>query len=172
MTDVVRVRFSKYDGSPHWAFDMERMGEDEHGVWLWAPAGTVLRRGTDREIRTKAGFIKVITPGLWWSAVWNDGAGWSDGTIDVYVDIATPGLWDGNTVRMVDLDLDVIRRRDGSVEIDDEDEFDEHRTLFGYPDHVVDKARTVAARLAVAAERREDPFGTVGERWLEVARGR
>jgi protein associated with RNAse G/E len=58
------------------------------------------------------------------------------------------------------------------VEIDDEDEFEEHRALFGYPDHVVDKARTEAARMAIAVEMRTEPFGSVGEQWLEVGRGR
>ncbi len=168
--DMVKVRFSKWGGTPHWAFDMERLGEDKHGVWLWAPAGTVLRRGFDKTIHVQQGFVKVITHDRWWTAVWNVGPGVGDRLIEVYVDVITPAVWDGATVRMVDLDLDVIRRHDGSVEIDDEDEFEEHRVVFGYPDHVVDKARTETARLAIAVERREEPFGLVGERWLEVGR--
>ena len=149
---------------------MARIGEDRHGAWLWAAAGTVLRRGSDKTIRVEEGFVKVITPGRWWTAVWNVGPGFGDRSIQIYVDVITPAVWEGDTVRMVDLDLDVIRRRDGTVEVDDEDEFDEHRVLFGYPEHVVDKARTETARLALAMERREEPFGSVGERWLEVGR--
>lgn len=34
---------------------------------------------------------------------------------------------------MVDLDLDVVRRFDGSAEILDEDEFAEHQVRYGYP---------------------------------------
>ena len=33
---------------------------------------------------------------------------------------------------MVDLDLDVIRMRDGGI-LDDEDEFAEHQVRYGYP---------------------------------------
>ncbi len=149
---------------------MERIGEDEHGVWLWAPAGTELRRGADKTIQAERGFVKVITPNRWWTAVWNIGPGFGERAIEVYVDVITPAVWDGNTVRMVDLDLDVIRRSDGTVEIDDEDEFEEHRVKFGYPDHVVDKARTETARLAIAVELRTEPFGSVGTQWLEVGR--
>jgi protein associated with RNAse G/E len=168
--ETIRVRFSKWNGSPHWEFDMERIGEDEHGVWLWTPAGTELRRGAEKTIHVERGFVKVITPNRWWTAVWNVGPGNGGRSIEIYVDVITPAVWEGDIVRMVDLDLDVIRRRDGTVEIDDEDEFEEHRVTFGYPDHIVDKARTETARLAIAVERRDEPFGSVGERWLEVGR--
>ena len=40
----------------------------------------------------------------------------------------------------VDLDLDVVRRTDGTVYVDDEDEFAEHRVSFGYPPEVVELA--------------------------------
>jgi protein associated with RNAse G/E len=168
-SDPVHVRFTKWDGQAHWAFDMERLGEDEHGTWLWAPAGTELRRGAGRRIVTGHLFVKVITPGGWWTAIWNDHG---HPSIGVYVDVISPAVWDGDTVRMVDLDLDVIRRPDGSVEVADEDEFDEHRIRYGYPPHVVDRARAVTARVAIAVERRDEPFGTAGDRWLEAARGR
>jgi len=166
---TVHIRFTKWDGTAHWAFDMEHVGDDEYGTWLAASPGTELRRGEGRRIITGGGFVKLITPGGWWTAIWNEPGHRS---IDVYVDIITPAVRDGDTVRMVDLDLDVIRHRDGTVTVADEDEFDEHRILFGYPEHVVAKARAVTARVAIAVERRDEPFGAVGERWLEVGRGR
>ena len=172
MSEVVQVRFSKWDGTPHWAFDMERLGEDDHGLWLWAPAGTDLRRGTEAPTSAKHGFVKLVTPGQWWTALWNEGSPFDGRSIHTYVDVITPAVWDGDTVRMVDLDLDVVRRSDGTVEVDDEDEFHEHRTAMAYPDHIADKARTETARLAIAVERGAEPFGSVGDRWLAAARGR
>ena len=172
MTEAVSVRFSKWDGRAHWAFNMERLGVDEHGVWLWAPAGTELRRGSEVPIQANHGFVKVIADGKWWTGIWNDGSRTDGRSIWTYVDVITPAVWDGDTVRMVDLDLDVVRRSDGSVEVDDEDEFEEHKVAFDYPQHVVDRARTEAAQLVLAVEQGTEPFGTVGERWLEVSRGR
>jgi uncharacterized protein len=50
---------------------------------------------------------------------------------------------------MVDLDLDVVRRFDGSAEILDEDEFAEHQARYGYPPEVTGHAeRAASARLA------------------------
>ena len=169
---MVRVRFSKWDGSDHWAFDMARLGTDDHGVWLWAPAGAELRRGSEAPIKAQHGFVKLIAAGQWWTGIWNDGPRDDRRSIHTYVDVITPAVWDGNTVRMVDLDLDVVRRRDGSVEVDDEDEFEEHKVAFGYPEHVVDRARAATAQLVLAIERGTEPFGEVGDRWLEVSHGR
>jgi len=35
------VRFRKYDDSLHWHATLRRLGEDEHGIWLGAAAGTL-----------------------------------------------------------------------------------------------------------------------------------
>ena len=88
---------------------------------------------------------------------------------ELYVDISTPAQWDGDTVRLIDLDLDVARRRGGGVEIHDQDEFEDHQVLYGYPDHIIDKVRTETARIAAAVEARADPFGAVAEAWLDTA---
>ena len=60
--------------------------------------------------------------------------------IDLYVDMTTPPAWDGDVLRAVDLDLDVVRGRTGRVWVDDEDEFAAHRGPYGYPTAVVDLA--------------------------------
>ena len=151
---------------------MWRLGEDEHGVWLWAPAGTELRRGSEAPIEAKHGFVKVVAAGQWWTGIWNDGLQTDGRSIRTYVDVITPAVWDGDTVRMIDLDLDVVLRSDGSIEVDDEDEFEEHKVAFGYPQHVVDRARAEAAQLVLALEQGREPFSAVGEGWLEVSRGR
>ena len=67
---------------------------------------------------------------------------------------------------MVDLDLDVIRTRDGDLLLDDEDEFDQHRVLLGYPADVVELARGTAERLMMAGAAGHEPFGEAGGRWL------
>lgn len=67
---------------------------------------------------------------------------------------------------MVDLDLDVILGRDGSLVLDDEDEFDKHRVTLDYPADVVARARRAAANLMAAAADGQEPFGSAGTGWL------
>ena len=69
---------------------------------------------------------------------------------------------------MVDLDLDVIRLRDGTVLLDDEDEFAEHRVLYGYPEDVVERALATSRDLLESVRERRPPFGPIPEKWLDV----
>jgi len=166
------VEFSKWDGTRHWHYEMLMLGEDAHGRWLGAPAGTPVQRGDEPAMPHPHGFVQLIPTGSWWTAIWNAGR---QGRFEVYADIGTPAGWDGDVVRMVDLDLDVVRLRTGEVTVLDEDEFTEHRRRFGYPARVVDAARNAAARLVLAMESEREPFDAVGRSWLarldEVAPG-
>jgi hypothetical protein len=164
----VAIDFRKWPDRRHWQFTMHRLGEDEHGLWLWAPPGMTYQRGDEPPKRSQSVFIKVITIDEWWSAVWNDGAL----AHEIYVDVATPPKWNGDRVTMIDLDLDVIRHRDGRVTVEDEDEFLAHQVEYEYPPHLIDRARTATAQIAVAVARRDPPFDDTGEAWLEKAKQR
>jgi uncharacterized protein len=60
-----------------------------------------------------------------WIASWN-GPGETD--ISIYVDATTEPSIHADVVSAVDLDLDVVQLRDGTVRVLDEDEFAEHQT--------------------------------------------
>ena len=162
--DKVQIDFRKWDGSRHWQFVMRRLGEDEHGLWLWSPPGSDMQRGHEPVRRSRAVNVKLIPDGKWWTAIWT----WQQ-KADLYVDIITPPAWNGSTVTMVDVDLDVVRWSDGRVEIADEDEFEQHRVAMEYPPRLVDTARATTARIALAVEERHEPFGAVGEAWMAKA---
>lgn len=164
MRRPVVVQYFKHPGDLHWRHDMVYLGEDEHGTWLGGPAGTVVQRGTEPARRWPYPFVQLITLGRWWSLQFN-----GDHHPDywLYVDVVMPARWVGDDrVEMVDLDLDVVRRSDGSVEVLDEDEFLDHSQRFGYPPQVIDRARASAAELVLHIGSGREPFGTVGEAWL------
>jgi protein associated with RNAse G/E len=58
----------------------------------------------------------------------------------------------------VDLDIDVIRRRDGTVEVLDRVEFERHRRELGYPAHLVDDVERAAAEVEAAVRSHQEPF--------------
>lgn len=153
------VDYRKWPDLPHWRHEMELLGEDEHGVWLGAVPGGLVAKGEEPPIELEHAFVQLFRPGAWWTAIFNSG-----GTFRIYVDVVTPPRWSERRVTMVDLDLDVALRADGTVELLDEDEFAEnaHR----YPEVVVDRARTTAARLVLALERGEEPFTGSAASWL------
>lgn len=159
---MIKVEFLKHPDSLHWNYEAELLGEDEFGVWLGVPAGSILRKGRSATKTMQGSFVQSIAPGRWWTMVRNEGHRASH-----YVDIITPAVWERpDLVTMVDLDLDVVRFNDGAVIIEDEDEFHIHRVSLGYPDFWVDKARVTAAEVHLAVEARNEPFGDVADEWL------
>ena len=159
----VRVAFTKWDQRPHWEFDALRLGEDEHGVWIGAPAGTRLTR-PGVEFVPDYDQVALVPRGQAFEATFNaPGAPCS-----VYVDITTPPVWDGDTLRMVDLDLDVVRGWTGRVWVDDEDEFAAHRVRFGYPEEIVALAVESCTDVCRRVRSAVPPYdGLTAQRWLD-----
>lgn len=91
--------------------------------------------------------------------------------LSVYLDIATPPEWDGSRLIFIDLDLDVICRLDGTVEIIDQDEFEENRLLYGYPDDLVEAAIAAADPALALLRTGAKPFDETAEGWIQKAFG-
>lgn len=164
---VVEHATEKWGGRPHYRGVVHLLGEDEHGTWLWGPAGRVIYRGDEPLFTTEQDALTVIIPGEWWTPAWWIG----HPQIAVYVNINTPAVWEPERVVATDMDLDVVRFCDGRVEIVDDDEFRTHRRQFGYPSDVVatvERKTTRAYDLVVA---NEPPFdGTAAAAWAARAR--
>jgi uncharacterized protein len=161
--DDVSVVFRKYDGSLHWHMTMRRLGEDGHGVWLGAQAGASAQRADEPPITFGFAHVQLLPRDAWWTAVFNA----PPSRTEIYCDVTTPPTWPSpNEVTMIDLDLDVIRRRTGLVEVDDEDEFAEHQVTYGYPIGVVAKATEVTRWLTGALSDSTEPFASAYREWL------
>ena len=160
---LVNVVFRKYDGSLHWNYLATRLGEDEHGVWLGAPLGTELRRGEAVMELAEMAHVVLLPRAGWWTAAFNA----PPKRTEIYCDISTVPEWtSAEEVTMIDLDLDVLRRRTGRVELVDEDEFAEHQVRYAYPPEVIGNARASADWLVTAVADRREPFGTTYRAWL------
>jgi hypothetical protein len=160
----VEVRYTKWGGHEHWRFTLTPLGSDRFGWWLAGPAGTPQRRGQEPPIALDHDFVMLVPAVGSWTAFWN-----ADGPaspFEVYVDVTTRPVRAPGVLTAIDLDLDVVRHRDGRVEVLDEDEFAEHRVRYGYPREVIDDARSTASWLVEAISARVAPFDDTGTAWL------
>lgn len=161
---TVRCQMSKWGDRPHWRFTGVNLGEDEHGRWIGFPAGTHNSRpglAFDSEVDS----VTLVPYDAWFLATFHAPGIWCD----LYVDIATPAVWQGDMLTSTDLDLDVIRMApSGDAFIDDEDEFAEHTVVFGYPPEVVSSARASADAVLAAVREGRAPFNGAHQRWLDV----
>jgi len=173
----IRCQMSKWGDRPHWGFDAIHLGADEHGEWIGAPGGTRHTR-PGHEFHSDVDAVTLVPPGGWCIATFYAPGIWCA----VYVDITTPGEWDGTVLRFVDLDLDVIRLADplpapasfgadetrvpGEVFVDDEDEFAEHQAAFGYPTDVVAAAQGTCDEVVAAVHAGLAPYDGTHLHWL------
>jgi protein associated with RNAse G/E len=163
--ELVDVVFLKYDGRPHRSYPARHLGVDEYGTWLGVEAGTpALVDGDQAAVRNEP-YVLLVPARAWWTAMFNA----PPRPTQVYCDVTTPATWVGRVeVTVVDLDLDVRRRRWGEIERLDEDEFVAHRTVFGYPDQVVVEAMKASHWLAEALSNGTEPFASAFEPWLAL----
>jgi len=160
----------KWPDTPYRRTPMIRLGADDDGTWLFAPRGAAATYAAHGPAPLPVSFLTLVPAGdRWWMATWMRDN--SDIDIDLYVDIVQPPQWlaDGH-LRIVDLDLDVIRRRNGDVLLDDEDELARHTVTLGYPDDLVDAARTAASAVLHEVRAVNAPFGAPPAQWLDAAR--
>jgi uncharacterized protein len=162
---TVRVLTRKWPDLPHWEFDAVRLGADAHGYWLGVPAGTWLSR-PERGFHAWCDHVVLVPYDAWWVATLYGHD--PERPVDVYVDISTPAAWseDRTKVRMVDLDLDVIKEPDGRVWVDDEDEFEEHRVSLEYSPVLVSGARASCAGVLDAVTEGRGPFDGSHLDWI------
>lgn len=156
----------KWDGRPNYAFEAMLLGRDGHGAWIGMPAGTPFE-GPSYPGVWEHPFVTLVPADGWWLASFYGSGNPQD--MDVYVDMTTVPEWPApSRLEVVDLDLDVVRYRDGRIELLDEDEFDEHRASMAYPGEIVGRARRTAEEMLAALAGTTEPFATVGARWLET----
>jgi uncharacterized protein len=154
----VQVVFVKYDGRPHRSYPARWLGHDDAGTWLGVSTGTLAHVDGGRTTLREEPYVLLVPRRAWWTAMFNA----APRRTEIYCDVTTPATWVGTSeVTLVDLDLDVRRRRWGEIERLDEDEFEIHRTEFGYPVDVVTQA-VAAAALGDGTE----PFASAFHQWL------
>jgi hypothetical protein len=160
MPMATEIRFTKWGGGRHWHYTLEELGEDEHGRWYGGRRGIRIQRGHEAPREQPHDFVALVPHDGDWIANFNDpGAGTR---LDVYVDVTTRPLVADHAVEAVDLDLDVVRKWDGTVVVLDEDEFAEHQVRYAYPLEVVERALATTAELVDRITAGAEPFGAIG----------
>jgi hypothetical protein len=164
--DPVDLILRKYDGRPHRRVTGRLLGTDDYGTWIGTPRGAKVRYsyGWRRVETTRQDSVRLLPHDGWWMAMFLA----EPSRPEIYCDVTTPAERTGPAeFTVIDLDIDLIRfRADRRVVIDDEDEFEEHRLRFGYPDEVVANATGAARYLHRALTGDAEPFGDHYRGWL------
>lgn len=163
---AVAVAMTKWGGRPHWTFHGVYLGADDHGEWIGYPPGSRFSRPGRAVVADWASVGLVPHRDAAHLPTFNR----PNTTVrsEIYVDMATPPEWDGDVLRSIDLDLDVVKRWDGTLEIVDQDEFEEHQLAYGYPPEIITLAEESAERVYAAMSAGQAPYDGTAERWFAV----
>jgi uncharacterized protein len=170
--DLVDVVLRKYDGRLHRWVTAQRLGEDDHGVWLGTPTGTNVHYnyGTRGIRATRLDAVRLIPHDRWWIAMFTA----EPAEREIYCDICLPPIWTSPAEgTIVDLDLDLARFRPRHrVILEDEDEFAENARTYGYPADLIAQATATATEVRAALTDRTEPFGDAALPWLDLLASR
>jgi hypothetical protein len=136
------------------------LGADSFGDWTFCPAGTPYRKADGQTTPMPSAGVQLF-PDAHWTAWW-----WADRHW-IAADVCTPPTRERDRRSYLDLEIDVIRLADGTVQVLDEDEFEQLAAAPGITRDVTDQARLTSDWLAAALKAQEDPFGTAG--WTKFA---
>lgn len=163
----VTVQFLKNPDLLHWGFAANFLGEDDYGTWLAVPAGTERWKG-ESHVRPSAEDAVFCSPhDGWWHLHYNG----HTTRFSHFVDIVTPPVWvSANRYEMIDLDLDVVVHQDGTIEVEDEDEFELHQIQYAYSPEMIKGAREETERIVAALQARSEPFFDTAQSWLRRLR--
>jgi len=159
----VFIRAREYDGSPHW----------EHDAWLVRADAEIVITRTEPDLPIARGDGGTYTspyrtrahywPDRWFNVIRLEEPGSGQAPLSgFYCNIASPVEFDGDTVRYIDLQLDVraYAAADGSLTYNvlDEDEFEAARHRYGYDAALVARCRRAVEQLIALIEARAFPF--------------
>lgn len=159
------LRWRKWDGSRHWTIEGYYLGSDEWGDWFGQPPGLHSYRA-DRDILADGLSVTLLPVSGDFALTVNQAP---PATYRIYIDLAWDVGWRDGVPGGIDMDLDVVWAIDGrGLWIDDRDEWEEHRVLYGYPREIVVRLEALALDLERRVAAREAPFDdATAQRWMD-----
>jgi protein associated with RNAse G/E len=155
-------RWRKWDGGPHWEHECIYLGSDEWGDWFGQQPGWHSAR-PGREVVPRHPNVTLVPPSGDFAYTRNA----APARTPIYIDIAWDLRWDGQEPTGIDMDLDVVERDEVGVYVDDRDEWDEHRVVYGYPLEVVERLDALTLDLERRVIAHAQPFDdATAEAWL------
>lgn len=139
--------------------------EDEHGLWLHSPAGSVHPQIAGDPWQVPWHGVQLLPRDRWWAAWWWD----QPQERLVAVDICTPPALVDDVWTYEDLELDPVGNEAGFLKLYDVDEFEMAVSHAWMSTEEAEKALDTAEEIKAAMTGSEEPFGRAGWWHLDQA---
>ena len=152
--EVVYIQSYKHDGSLHrtWSTGTVLDVDDEKIVLITYKTWVVDSDG--RKWFTREPAICFFYFDRWYNII----AMIRQRGVYYYCNLASPSIYDGESLKNIDYDLDVKRFPDGKVIVLDQDEFEFHQKQMNYSEELIDLIVEEKNKLVERVKREELPF--------------
>lgn len=132
--ETIQIHSYKHDGKIHRVWQETTVLKGTRNVVIGANERTLVIESDGRTWLTREPSIVYFHAQHWFNII----CMLRDDGVYYYCNMSSPFVFDNNTVKYIDYDLDVKVFPDMSYNILDEDEYEDHRAEMRYPD-VIDK---------------------------------
>ncbi len=153
----VRFETFKYPSQPRYFFPALVVRESEKEQLFYIGPGLPIYVGkSDSTFIGTKNHLTLMWPdvyyniSLFWDGDWNFEC--------YYVNLALPHQWDGELCTYIDLELDVMMTEDGTITILDEDEYEEGKIRYNYPQELIAQIERSTKEVVALMEARTYPF--------------
>ncbi|HEX7317840.1 MAG TPA: DUF402 domain-containing protein [Pyrinomonadaceae bacterium] len=157
--DEIVVRSCKYDGRVHRSWPARLARLEGSLIILDAFFAEEIKHSLIGTIEAGTLSTEFFWTDRWYSVFRFQAPG--GGLLKFYCNINTPPTLDAGSLTFVDLDVDVLVQPDYSFEVLDEDEFEHHAELYGYPESYRLSVKEALDELRHLIENRQFPFNVV-----------
>src|ERR1044071_906504 len=158
MCEVV-VRSCKHDGRVHRSWPARVARRDGSLVVLDALFAEEIKHSLIGTIEAGTLSTEFFWTDRWYSVFRFQNP--SGRLLKFYCNVTTPPTLESGVLTFVDLDVDVLVQPDYSYEVLDEDEFERHAELYGYPEAYRANVQKALDELRHLIENRQFPFDAV-----------
>lgn len=151
---MVYIQSYKYNGSLHRTWSKGYVLRNEGAETIVVTYKTWVIESDGRRWYTREPAICFFYEDRWYNII----SMIRKSGIFYYCNIATPSIYDGESIKNIDLDLDIKVFPDFYFEILDEDEFLEHQVKMEYDADVINIAQSATKELSELIKRKEFPF--------------
>jgi protein associated with RNAse G/E len=170
------IKSFKHNGHIHrlwrqnWVVPSEALTEQhrEESIIVLINRQTPIEESDGKQWISRVPAVSFFLPGEWFNVV----ALLENSGVRYYCNVASPPYRYDRVLTYIDYDLDVIRTSDGNRHVVDQDEYEQHKQLYHYPQHVQNKVRQGLHALLGRMEKGQQPFhDEIAQRyyreWLE-----
>ncbi|MFW5788196.1 MAG: DUF402 domain-containing protein, partial [Halanaerobiales bacterium] len=155
----IRIKSVKYDGQVHYEWSSEIVDKNKEYIVVQSKPGRELVHHSRGEIFTFDNpAIEIFSFRDWYTV----SANFNENKVEsYYCNICKPAQLKNGILSFLDLDLDLVKRKNEDWKVVDEDEFLENMQIYGYPEQLVKRIRRELNNLQDKLEKGEFPFNGI-----------